>query len=263
MISTEIGYTTVDKITVREKDLAKDLLGQVDFVEMMLLVILGRMPDAREKKMINLLLVTACDHGLTPSALSARLTYLGAPEAMQAAVAAGLLGAGSVFLGTTQNCAELLSNAARDLKNEDSDEAFLTGARETIRNAREKKQPIYGVGHPIHIHGDPRVPTLAAISRENGYFGKHWRLMQAIEKVFRDEMGKNLPMNAVGAVGSIIADMGLDPLLARGFMLVGRAAGLVGHLYEERQHPIGQQLWDLVLEQDCRNEIPNKRRAAQ
>ena len=260
MISTEIGYTTVDKITVREQDLAKDLLGQVDFVEMMLLVILGRKPDAREKKMINLLLVTACDHGLTPSALSARLTYLGAPEAMQAAVAAGLLGAGSVFLGTTQNSAELLIKAAANLKNDDSDEAFLGCARETVKNAREKKQPIYGVGHPIHIHGDPRVPTLAAISRENGYFGKHWRLMYAIEKVFREEMGKNLPMNAVGAVGSIIADMGLDPLLARGFMLVGRAAGLIGHLYEERQHPIGQQIWDVVLEQDPRNEIPSKKR---
>ena len=263
MIRTEIGYTTIDKITVREKDLAKELLGQVDFVDMMMLAILGRMPDEREKKMINLILVTACDHGLTPSAKSARLTYLGAPEAMQAAVAAGLLGAGSVFLGTTQNAAELLINAARDLKDEDGDDAFVACARETIRHAREKKQPIYGVGHPIHIHGDPRIPTLAAVSRDNGCFGKHWRLMYAIERVFRDEMSKNLPMNAVGAIGSIIGDMGLDPLLARGFMLVGRAAGLIGHLYEERQNPIGQQLWDLVLEQDPRNEIPGKRRGAE
>lgn len=263
MIRTEIGYTTINKITVREKDLSKDLLGKVDFVEMMMLVILGRMPDAREKKMINLILVTACDHGLTPSALSARLTYLGAPEAMQAAVASGLLGAGSVFLGTTQNAAELLINAARDLKNSDSDETFLVCARETIRSAREKKQPIYGVGHPIHIHGDPRIPALADISRENDCYGKHWRLMEAMVRVFREDMGKNLPMNAVGAIGSIIGDMGLDPLLARGFMLVGRAAGLIGHLYEERQSPIGQKLWDLVLEQDPRNELPNKRRGAE
>lgn len=259
MIKTEIGCTTVDKITVRGKDLANDLLGKVDFVDMAMLVILNRLPDLREKTMINLILVTACDHGLTPSAISARLTYLGAPEAMQAAVAAGLLGAGSVFLGTTQNCAEMLVNAARDLPSDAGEEEILVCARATIKAMREKKQPIYGVGHPIHVHGDPRVPTLAEISRQNGYFGKHWQLMYAIEKVFCEEMDKNLPMNAVGAIGSIVADMELDPMLARGFMLIGRAAGLVGHLYEERQNPIGQKLWDLVLEQDDRNELPNRK----
>lgn len=260
MITTEIGYTTIDTITVRGRDLSNDILGKLDFVDMMMLTILNRLPDEREKRMVNLILVTACDHGLTPSALSARLTYLGAPEAMQAAVAAGLLGAGSVFLGTTQNSAELLINAAKDLAEDASDDELMACARETVRSAREKNQPIYGVGHPIHVKGDPRVPTLAEVSRQNGCFGKHWRLMYAIEKVFKDEMGKNLPINAVGAIGSIIGDMGLDPLLARGFMLVGRAAGLLGHLYEERQNPIGQELWDLVLAQDARNELPVRRR---
>ncbi|KCV32136.1 hypothetical protein L489_5571, partial [Bordetella bronchiseptica 00-P-2730] len=109
MVKTEIGYTTPERITVRGKDLANELLGQVDFVDMMLMTIFGHLPSAAEKTMVNHILVTACDHGLTPSAMSARLTYLGAPEAMQAAVAAGLLGAGSVFLGTTQNCAEILA----------------------------------------------------------------------------------------------------------------------------------------------------------
>lgn len=256
MISTDIGYTTLDCITVRGKDLSNDLLGKLDFVDMMMLTILNRTPDEREKRMVNLILVTACDHGLTPSAMSARLTYLGAPEAMQAAVAAGLLGAGSVFLGTTQNAAELLIQAARDLPEDATEDDMLVCAREAIRAARERKQAIYGVGHPIHVQGDPRVPTLARISRDNDCFGKHWRLMYAIERVFRDELGKNLPINAVGAIGAIIGDMKLDPLLARGFMLVGRAAGLLAHLYEERQQPIGQQLWDLVLQQDPRNEIP-------
>ncbi|NLP60680.1 citryl-CoA lyase [Paraburkholderia sacchari] len=256
MIKTEIGYTTIDKITVRGKDLSKEILGKLDFVETMMLTILNRVPDEREKRMVNLILVTACDHGLTPSAMSARLTYLGAPEAMQAAVAAGLLGAGSVFLGTTQNCAEMLVEAAKDLDDDASDEAMLACARATLQRTKEKKQPIYGVGHPIHVNGDPRVATLAEASRENGCFGKHWRLMLAIEQVLRDELHKRLPINAVGAIGAIVGDMGLDPLLARGFMLVGRAAGLIGHLYEERQQPVGQALWDLVLSQDPRNELP-------
>lgn len=256
MIKTEIGYTTIDTITVRGKDLSKEILGKMDFVDTMMLTILNRVPDEREKRMVNLILVTACDHGLTPSAMSARLTYLGAPEAMQAAVAAGLLGAGSVFLGTTQNSAEMLIEAAKELGDDASESALLACARAAVQRAKEKKQPIYGVGHPIHVNGDPRVATLARVSRENGYYGKHWRLMVAIEHVFREELGKALPINAVGAIGAIIGDMGLDPLLARGFMLVGRAAGLVGHLYEERQEPVGQALWDLVLTQDPRNEIP-------
>ncbi|MFM0325287.1 citryl-CoA lyase [Caballeronia glebae] len=261
MVSTEIGYTTIDKITVRGKDLSKDILGKLDFVETMMLTILNRVPDEREKRMVNLILVTACDHGLTPSAISARLTYLGAPEAMQAAVAAGLLGAGSVFLGTTQNAAEMLIEAARELRDDAGEDELVACARETVRRAKAAKRPIYGVGHPIHIHGDPRVATLAQASRDNGYFGKHWRLMFAIERVLRDEHGKNLPLNAVGAIGAMVAEMSLDPLLARGFMLVGRAAGLIAHLYEERQNPVAQQIWDLVLTQDERNEVPARSRA--
>ncbi|ARP78012.1 citryl-CoA lyase [Bordetella genomosp. 6] len=256
MVKTEIGYTTPERITVRGKDLANELLGQVDFVDMMLMTIFGHLPSAAEKTMVNHILVTACDHGLTPSAMSARLTYLGAPEAMQAAVAAGLLGAGSVFLGTTQNCAEILAAGGAGLTPDAPDAEIDAAARALMAASRERKQPIYGIGHPIHIDGDPRVPTLRRLARELGYYGKHWRLMEAVQRVFLQDKGKNLPMNAVGAVGAIICDMGLDPMIARGLMLVGRAGGLVAHLYEERQDPIGQQLWDLVLAQDPRNVAP-------
>lgn len=258
MLKTEIGYTTPEAITVRGRNLATELLGRLDFVEMMMLTILDRLPEAREKKMINLLLVAACDHGLTPSAMSARLTFLGAPEAMQAAVAAGLLGAGSVFLGTTQNSAELLIQGAKSLSEDSSDDEVLKCAVQLIEDCKGKKLRIAGLGHPIHVNGDPRVPALAACSRECGYFGKHWRLMYAIEQVFRDA-GRNLPMNAVGAIGAIIGDMNLEPMLARGFMLVGRSAGLLAHIYEERHAPVGQQIWDVVLAQDERNVAPNRR----
>ena len=257
MVKTEIGFTTVEKITVRNKDLANEILGNFDFVDMMMLTILNRLPEPREKRMINLLLVTACDHGLTPSAMSARLTYLGAPEALQGAVAAGLLGAGSVFLGTTQNSAEMLITAAKDL-NRPTEDDLRECARALIKTCRQEKKLIYGVGHNIHTNGDPRVPRLIQISKDEGYFGKHWSLMLMIVEVLRDEYKKNLPMNAVGAIGAIIAEMNLDPLLARGFMLVGRSAGLLAHIYEERQYPVAAELWDLVLLQDPRNVLPAK-----
>jgi citrate synthase len=252
-LRTEIGYTTPEAITVRGENLAENLLGKLDFVEMMMFTILGKIPSQNERKMVNHILVTACDHGLTPSAMSARLTYLGAPEAPQAAVAAGLLGAGSVFLGTTQNCAEILGVAAEHLDEDAEEEAFMDCARRLIQSSREKKQAVYGLGHPIHINGDPRIPVLRRLSQELGYFGKHWKLMESVQKVFLADRNKNLPMNAVGAIGAIVCDMKLDPMIARGLMLVGRAGGLLAHLYEEKHNPVGQKIWDVVLAQDERN----------
>lgn len=255
-IKTDIGTTTVDTITVRGRNIATDILGQLDFVDMIWWTTFGRMPEAREKNMANLVLVMATDHGLTPSAISARLTYLGAPEALQGAVAAGLLGAGSVFLGSAQNVAEMLLREAAALADDASDDAVRDRAREVVLEHRGARKPIGGVGHPIHVNGDPRIPTLAAISRDNGYYGRHWRLMEAIAAVLKEEFGRNLPLNAAGGVGAIFAAMGLDPLMARGLGLIGRSAGLIAHILEEREQPTGQEIWNLVLAQDPRNSLP-------
>lgn len=255
-VKTEIGFTTPDRIMVRGKDLSNEIIGKFDFVDMIYWVTFGRLPEQREKNMVNVLLVTAADHGLTPSALSARLTYLGAPESLQGAVAAGLLGAGSNFLGTVQNVTAMLTQEAAQLADDADDAAIRQRASDMIREYRTVKRTISGIGHPIHVNGDPRVPTLRAISEENGYFGKHWKLALAITDVFRDEYKRTLPLNGAGAIGAILADMGLDPLFGRGLALVGRAAGLVAHVMEERSSPTGQQIWDLVLKQDPRNELP-------
>lgn len=255
MIKTEIGFTTPDTITVRGRNLSTEVIGKLDFVDMIMLVTMGRCPTAPEKNMINALLVAACDHGLTPSALSARLTFLGAPEALQGAVAAGLLGAGSVFIGPTQNTAEMLTEAASAIPDDADDAAIADAADSLISSMRAQGRRIYGLGHPIHADGDPRVATLRELARANGFYGKHWRLMDAVAAAFHAR-GKKLPMNAVAAIGAIVADMDLDPLMARGLMLTGRCAGLVGHVMEERQEPTGQQLWDLVLDQDPRNVRP-------
>jgi citrate synthase len=258
MIKTEIGYTKVDAIVVREMDLAKDIIGRFDFVEMLLLTTVGRKPTPQEKNMINALLVVSLDHGLTPSALSARLTYLGAPEALQGAVAAGLLGAGSVFLGTTQNAAEMLIEAGAELPEDADDDEVASAARALVERMRAARKPIYGLGHNIHVSGDPRVNALRELSRENGFYGRHWRLMDAIGTAMQEKLGRALPMNAVAASASMIADLGLDPLLGRGIVMTGRCAGLVGHVLEERESPIALQLWDLVLDQDPRNERPQR-----
>ncbi|PND33457.1 citryl-CoA lyase [Achromobacter pulmonis] len=256
MVKTDIGYTTIDSIVVRGLDLSKEIIGKFDFVDMIYHTTFERLPTAREKIMVNAILVTTADHGITPSSLAARLTYAGAPEAMQAAVAAGLLGAGSVFLGTMQNAAEMLTEAARELGPDAGDEAVRDAARELIRRYKQERRALYGVGHPIHVNGDPRVATLRELSRAHDYYGVHWRLMDAVSQVLSAESKKNLPVNAVGAIASIIADMELDPMVARGLALVGRSAGLLAHLMEERKQPIGRAAWELVLQDDPRNQVP-------
>ena len=255
-VRTQIGTQTVREILVRGRPLATDIIGTFDFVDMMFFTSLGRTPSDPEKVMVNTLLVTVCDHGLTPSALAARLTFLGAPESLQGGVAAGLLGAGSVFLGSMQNVADMLIREAAPLDDGASDAAVDDLAAAFVSQARKTRAQIHGIGHPYHIYGDPRIPRLADISKANGFFGKHWRLMLAVERAFEANTGRLLPMNAAGGTGAIVADMGLPSAFAKGIALVGRSAGLVAHLIEEASAPVGQAVWDLVLMQDERNELP-------
>jgi citrate synthase len=255
-IKTEIGYTTPDAIYVRGRNLSEEILGKFDFVDMIWWLNLGRIPEEREKRMINLLLVAMADHGLTPSAITARLTWMGAPESLQGAVAAGLLGAGNNFLGTVQNVAEMLVQEAKALGDDASDKEIEARAGEVILAYKVAKKPIAGIGHNIHVHGDPRVPVLISVSKDTGFFGKHFRLALGLEKVLGKDFGRNLHLNGAGATGAILADMGIDPLIGRGLALVGRAAGLVAHVYEERSAPTGRQVWELLLAQDERNVLP-------
>jgi citrate synthase len=179
--------------------------------------------------------------------MSSRLTYLGAPESLQGAVAAGLLGAGDRYLGVTQNVADMLTSETRDLAADATPDVFTERARDLLARYVRDKKKIVGVGHPIHVNGDPRVPALREVARENGYYGKGWKLLDAIETVNREEFKRSLPINGAGAMGAIAADMGLDPKIARGLALVGRTAGLIAHLVEEADHPTGPDMWKVVL----------------
>lgn len=251
-IQTDIGYATVHDIFVRGRNLSDDIIPNADFAEMVCLCIVGRTPEPKFKRMINLLLVTSTDHGFTPSSISSRLTYLGAPESLQGAVAAGLLGAGDRYLGATQNVAEMLLSWTKELSADAPQSQFDMRARELLQVFHTEKRRIQGVGHPIHVEGDPRVPSLRAISKENGYYGACWRLLDAIETIQANEFGRKLPINGAGAMGAIAADLGLDPRIARGLALVGRTAGLVGHIMEEAMNPSGPQIWDVVLKEEAK-----------
>jgi citrate synthase len=187
-------------------------------------------PDARESKIFNAMIVTLVEHGVTPSALVARLTYLGAPEALQAAVAGGLLGLGSVFVGSMEGVAKLCS------------EAFAKGEPDVQKIVAGYKR-IPGLGHPLHKPVDPRTVRLFEIARETGHYGRYCRLMEDIARA------KKLTLNATGAIGALACELGLDWKIVRGLGVMARAVGLVGHILEETREPMAQEIWERVDEE--------------
>ncbi len=237
---TTIGSSTPDSITVGGLDLPSEVMGRLSLTDLAFLLVAGREPSDGERRLLDTVLVALAEHGLTPSALAARLTYTGAPEAVQAQVAAGLLGAGSVFLGPTGDTAEFLAALLADAGDE-PDLAALADA--AVAERRSAGQRVPGLGHPVHREVDPRTPRLYEIAAEEGLLGDHLRLLTAVAEAHDRQLGKHLPINGAGAAGAALADVGLPPTIIRGFVLIGRTAGLVAHLAEEAREPIGLPLW--------------------
>lgn len=223
-IRSDIAYSTADRIVVRGRDLPGEILGKLNLGDMAYLELTGRIPNENQSRLFNALVVTLVEHGITPSALAARLTYLGAPEAMQAAVAAGLCGLGSVFVGSTEGVAKLLT------------ENITKTASQIV--AENKRLP--GLGHPLHKDVDPRTVRLFEIGRETGYYGKFCRLMEEISST------KKLVLNATGAIGALSCELGLDWRAVRGLGVMARAVGLVGHILEESRQPMAAEVWEKI-----------------
>ena len=242
---TWIGGSTRDAITVAGRDLPTEIMGRLTLTELSYLLVTRREPTPQQRRLLDAVLVSLADHGLTPSALAARLTYTGAPEAIQGAVAAGLLGAGSVFLGPAGDTAQFLFDALRDddAPADPDDAALHAIAARAVDARRAAGERVPGLGHPVHKDVDPRTPRLYAIAREEGLLGPHLRLLEHVAVVNEERSGKHLPVNGAGAGGAALVDLGLPPSSARGVVLIARTAGLVAHLVEEAEQPVGMPLW--------------------
>jgi citrate synthase len=234
-LRSRIGRSTPDSITVRGRDLATELMGQVTFTELAFFLTAGRMPSPGETRLFDAALVALADHGLTPSVLAARLTWTGATESLQGAVAAGLLGAGNVFLGVVDDTARFLAAILADP---------TEGAVERAVQAEiDAGRRIPGLGHPVHKVEDPRTPRLYGIAEQAGIPLPHLTLLRTVAEVHAAATGKALPINGAGVAGAAFADLGFPPAIVRGFALLARTAGIVGHLAEEMEYPIGHRLW--------------------
>ena len=237
---TALGTSDADRIRLLGQDLAADLMGEVSFGELAFWLVAGRRPSPGETRVFEAVLVALADHGFTPTAIAARLTYLSAPESLQGAIAAGLLGGGSRFLGVTEDCGRFLHEV---LAESAADPDFDALARKAVTEARAAKRIIPGLGHPVHKVEDPRTPALLRIADEEGLKGPHLRLFEAIGRVHPAVLGRTLPLNGAGVCGAALADLGLPVDMLRGFALLARAAGLLGQLAEERRNPIGMDVY--------------------
>jgi citrate synthase len=232
---TSVGTSDADSITVMGRDLSRDLLGQTTFTELAFLLVQRRPPSPEETRVLDAVLVSLADHGLTPTVLAARLTHTGAPESLQGAVAAGLLGAGSVFLGVVEDTVRFLDAAGDDV-------------RGAVAREVEAGRRVPGLGHPVHKAEDPRTPRIYAIAEESGVAGTYLRRLREVAAALAELTGRELPVNGAGVAGAALADLGFPIPLLRGFALLARTAGLLGHLAEEMQSPIGMPLYREVDE---------------
>ena len=231
---TSVGTSDADSITVMGKDV-RDLMGDVTLTELAFLLVERRLPSSPETRLLDAVLVSLADHGLTPTVLSARLTYTGAPESLQGAVAAGLLGAGSVFLGVVEDAVRFLDEIGDD----------VSGA---VARELEAGRRIPGLGHPVHKVQDPRTPRIYEIAEETGLAGLYLGRLKEVAAAHAEQTGRELPINGAGVAGAALADLGFPIPLLRGFALLARTAGLLGHLAEEMEHPLGMPLYREVEE---------------
>lgn len=250
---TGLGTSNADSITLLGHDLASELLGKTSFGELAFWLITKRRPTKSDLVMFEAVLTALADHGFTPTAIAARLTYTSAPDSLQGALAAGLLGGGSRFLGVTEDCANFLSATLHaqlglpatsalpvngdGLPVADSDWDALATKVMAARKAEGKFVP--GLGHPVHKVQDPRTPVLFALAREHGTYGPHLALFEALGRVAPAVLGKALPLNGAGVCGAVLADLRMPMGVLRGVALLARCAGLLGHLVEEQTDPIG------------------------
>lgn len=240
---SEMGWSDATQVTVRNLDLCGDIMGKLNLGDFAFLEITGWVPTPPESLMFNAMLATLVEHGMTPGAMAARLTYLGAPESLQAAVAAGLNGMGTTFAGTAEGAARILQETLASAP-EGADLHEL--ARQVVEKHRYGRMQLPGIGHPVHKPVDPRAVRLFELARETGFHGRAVQLMQAISEEAERAMNKRgqLPVNATGALGALCCEMDIPWRLCRGLAVIGRAIGIVGHLAEELRHPIARQLWE-------------------
>jgi citrate synthase len=233
---TSICTSDEHTIVVRGLDLSKDLIGKVSFVDHFFLLLTGKLPSAGETAVLNATLVAIAEHGLVPSVQAARMTFAAAPDAMQGAVAAGVLGCGSVVLGSSETAGRMYAEIDAQMQ---AGTALEAAARSVLTAWRAAGKSIPGYGHPLHKERDARVGALFAVARAAGTDLRFVAIAEAVEALLPELLKKALKLNVSGAIPAVLLGAGFPVQALKGVPILARTAGLIAHLYEEIQQPIG------------------------
>jgi citrate synthase len=234
--SSAISTANAETIVVRGRDLVRELVGTLSFTEHFWLLVTGAPPSPSQRRILDATLVAIAEHGLVPSVQAARMTYAAAPEALQGAVAAGILGCGSVVFGSSEAAGRFFDTIRARAAAGDTLEA---AASAVVREYRAAKRAIPGYGHPQHSGGDPRAGRLLEVAAEAGVAGRHVEIARLVERLLPGIVTRPLPLNVSGAIPAVLLDAGWPLTALKGVPLLARTAGLIAHLAEEQQRAIG------------------------
>jgi citrate synthase len=223
--ATRIAHAYPDRVEVRGRDLTGDLMGRLTFTEYFHLLLTGGEPTDDERFFLDLLLVSIAEHGMMPSNVAARMTLAADPDSLHGAVAAGILGAGPVVLGTAEECARLLESREEP--------------REIARLLHAAGEKVPGFGHPVHRPVDPRAERILALADERGVSGEHVARARALREAVAVLWAKPLAMNVSMPIAAVMLDLGFPATAVKAVPILARTASLLAHLAEERERPLG------------------------
>jgi citrate synthase len=233
---TAIARADADSVEIRGRDLVGDLMGGVTFTEYFFLLMTGKAPTAEQRFFLDLLLVAIAEHGLTPTVLAARMTYDADPSSLQAAVAAGILGCGTVVLGTSERCGKVLVDARQRVDSGGDPDRVVEDLAGEMKAFGEKMP---GFGHPLHQPVDPRAERILALADDHRIAGRHIDLARRFVPAVAKTWGRAMPMNVSMPIAACLLDLDFPAAMLKAIPLLARTAGLLAHIAEEQERPIG------------------------
>ena len=238
-VVSHISQAYPDRVEVRGRDLCGDLMGRLSFTEYFHLLLTGREPTEDQRFFLDVLLISIAEHGMMPTNVAARMTLAADPGSLQGAVAAGILGAGPVVLGTSESCARLLEEAQKEVASGGAPAAVAGDLARAIHAVGGK---VPGFGHPVHRPLDPRAERVLVLADSRGVSGPHVLLARSFREAVAEVWGKPLTMNVAMPIAAVLLDLGLRADVVKAVPILARTAGLLAHLAEEQKQPLGFQL---------------------
>src|SRR3954464_3255998 len=233
---SHISQAYPDRVEARGRDLTRDLMGRLSFTDYFHLLLCGEEPTEDQRFFLDVLLVAIAEHGMMPTNVAARMTLAADPGSLQGAVAAGILGCGPVILGTSEACARLLDDAQAQVAAGADPATGARGGAEAIRGGGER---LPGFGHPVHRPLDPRAERILELADARGVSGPHVLLARCLRDAAAEAWERPLTMNVSMPIAAVMLDLGFPAAAAKAVPILARTAGLLAHLAEEREHPVG------------------------